>query len=286
MYELQQKATDVVLADPAVAGLGSSIGTSAWNASVNRGQLFISLKPLAERGGLTAEQVSARLRERAGNIPGLRVFFYPMQDIRVGGRSSDSSYQYTLWDADYGELLAWAPRIFDKIKTVPGLADVSIDREQGGLQVNVDDRPGGGVAARRARAGYLQRAQQLLQPAADLDALHPAQPVPRHPGDRSALPARPDRPRPHLCERRQQHAGAAQRRDQDQPRAVAAGGQPPGPVPGDHHQLQPRSRHHHPGRDPARRPRGRRAAHSRFAACRICRRRPRPTGNRSARSRS
>ena len=137
MYELQQKATDVVLADPAVAGVGSSIGTSNWNASVNRGQLFISLKPLAERGGLSAEQVAARLRERAGNIPGVRVFFYPMQDIRVGGRSSDSTYQYTLWDADYAELLAWAPRIFDKIKTLPGLVDVSVDREQGGLQVNI-----------------------------------------------------------------------------------------------------------------------------------------------------
>ena len=60
-----------------------------------------------------------------------------MQDVRVGGRSADSTYQYTLWDADYAELLAWAPRVFDKIKAVPGLVDVSTDREQGGLQVNV-----------------------------------------------------------------------------------------------------------------------------------------------------
>src|SRR5262245_15696487 len=60
-----------------------------------------------------------------------------MQDVRVGGRSADSTYQYTLWDADYAELLAWAPRVYDKIKAVPGLVDVSTDREQGGLQVNV-----------------------------------------------------------------------------------------------------------------------------------------------------
>src|SRR5262249_3160173 len=52
MYDLQQKAEAIVRADPAVANIGASIGTSGWNASVNRGNLFISLKPLAERGGV------------------------------------------------------------------------------------------------------------------------------------------------------------------------------------------------------------------------------------------
>ena len=137
MYELQQKAEAVVRADPAVANVGSSIGTSGWNASVNRGILFISLKPLAERGGLSAQAVANRLRQKATNIPGLRVFFFAMQDVRTGGRQSDSSYQFTLWDADYNELVRWAPRVLAKIQTVPGLVDVSTDREQGGLQVNV-----------------------------------------------------------------------------------------------------------------------------------------------------
>jgi multidrug efflux pump len=104
---------------------------------VNRGSLFISLKPLAERGGLSAQAIANRLRLKTADIPGLRVFFFPMQDVRVGGRQSDSSYQYTLWDTDYNELLQWAPRVFAKIQTVPGLVDVSTDREQGGLQVNV-----------------------------------------------------------------------------------------------------------------------------------------------------
>ncbi len=136
MYELQQKAEAIVRADPAVAGVGSSIGSSGFNASVNRGNLFISLKPLSERG-VTSPQVAARLRPKAGNIPGLRTFFNPMQDVRVGGRQSDSSFQFTLWDPDYQELIAWAPRVLAAIQTVPGLVDVSTDREQGGLQVNV-----------------------------------------------------------------------------------------------------------------------------------------------------
>jgi multidrug efflux pump len=119
MYELQQKAEAVVRADPAVAGVGSSIGTSGFSASVNRGTLFISLKPLAERGGVTTQTIAARLRLKTADIPGLRVYFFAMQDVRVGGRQSDSTYQFTLWDTDYAELLQWAPRLYAKMQTVP-----------------------------------------------------------------------------------------------------------------------------------------------------------------------
>ena len=84
----------------------------------------------------------ARLRQKTADIPGLRVFFFAMQDVRVGGRQSDSSYQFTLWDSDYGELVRWAPRVLAAIQAVPGLVDVSTDREQGGFQLNVSiDRP-------------------------------------------------------------------------------------------------------------------------------------------------
>ncbi len=137
MYDLQQKAEAIVRADPAVAGVGSSIGTSGFSASVNRGTLFISLKPLAERGGITTQAVVTRLRLKTADIPGLRMFFFPMQDVRTGGRQSDSTYQFTIWDSDYQELLLWAPRILAKIQTLPGLVDVSTDREQGGLQLKV-----------------------------------------------------------------------------------------------------------------------------------------------------
>jgi multidrug efflux pump len=137
MLELQQKAEAIVRADPAVANVGSSLGTTGFTASVNRGSLFIALKPLAERDGMTAAAVANRLRQKAANIPGLRVFFFPMQDVRIGGRMTDSSLQYTIWDTDYAELLQWAPRVFAKIQTVPGLTDVSTDRDPGGLQLTI-----------------------------------------------------------------------------------------------------------------------------------------------------
>src|ERR1700693_3680295 len=120
-------------ADPAVASIGSSIGTTGWSPSVNRGTLFISLKPLSQRGGATTQAVIARLRQKTADIPGLRVFFFAMQDVRVGGRQTDSTYQFTLWDTDYAELLDWAPKVLEAMKTLPGLVDVTTDREVGGL---------------------------------------------------------------------------------------------------------------------------------------------------------
>jgi len=136
MFELQQIATDIVLADPAVAGVGSSIGTSSWNASVNRGQLFISLKPFSERRE-TAWDVVNRLRPKLNAIPGLRAFLFPAQDVRTGARSSDASYQYTIWTPNYQDLIVWAPVVNDRMQKIPELVDVSSDRQQGGLQVNV-----------------------------------------------------------------------------------------------------------------------------------------------------
>jgi multidrug efflux pump len=137
MLDLQLKAMEVVLSDPAVAGLGSSIGGSSFNASVNRGRLFISLKPLDERGGVTSQQVVNRLRPKLNRIPGIRTFLVPSQDLRGGGRQSDSQYQFTLWSADFEALQTWVPRVLDRVKEVPGVTDVNTDREQGGLQANV-----------------------------------------------------------------------------------------------------------------------------------------------------
>ncbi|MCW5688868.1 MAG: efflux RND transporter permease subunit [Pseudolabrys sp.] len=137
MEKLQLQALDVVLADPAVAGVGSSVGASGFNASVNRGRLFISLKPLEARGNVPTPAVIARLRNRIGQIPGLRVFLVPAQDLRVGARSSDSSYQFTLWSADIDALQAWVPKVVERAKQLPELTDVTTDREQGGLQVNI-----------------------------------------------------------------------------------------------------------------------------------------------------
>ena len=137
MKALQLKAMNVVLADPAVAAVGASIGASPFNAAVNFGRLFISLKPISQRGGLSTQRVIARMRPKLAEIPGISVFMYASQDLRAGGRQSDSQYQLTLWSADIDELNKWVPRAVDRVKQVPGVVDVTTDRDFGGLQVNV-----------------------------------------------------------------------------------------------------------------------------------------------------
>jgi multidrug efflux pump len=137
MTDLQMMAAAIVAADPAVTGVGSSIGVSSFNPSMNQGRLFISLKPLSERGGLSTAQVIERLRPKLAAVAGLNVFMVPGSDMRVGGRQSKAQYQFTLWGPDLAELETWTPRVLEAIKTIGGVVDVSTDREHGGLQANV-----------------------------------------------------------------------------------------------------------------------------------------------------
>jgi multidrug efflux pump len=140
MKELQQRATRIVLSDPAVAYVGSSVGGGGGGGgggTVNNGRMFISLKSPSERGNVTSQQVINRLRPKLLDVGGMRVFMFPAQDVRAGGRSSSSSYQFTLWDPNLDELLTLVPRVVAKVQSLPELTDVTTDREQNGLQANV-----------------------------------------------------------------------------------------------------------------------------------------------------
>jgi multidrug efflux pump len=99
--------------------------------------MFISLKPLAERGGLTTQRVVDRLRRELARIEGISVFMTASQDIRVGARQGRAQYQLTFWSPEFDTLYAWVPRILERLTKVPGLVDVTTDREQGGLQATI-----------------------------------------------------------------------------------------------------------------------------------------------------
>src|SRR5262249_61605753 len=117
----------VVRADPAVAGVASSIGATVFNPSINQGRLSISLKPLAERR-IPSAQFVQRVRPQLAASAGLRVYMVPSQDVRVGARLSKSRYQFTLWTSDINELQTWTPKVLDAVRMIPGLIDVSTDR--------------------------------------------------------------------------------------------------------------------------------------------------------------
>jgi multidrug efflux pump len=134
MLGLQQRIADIVMADPAVAGIGSVLGGGATS---NRGTMFITLKPPAEREGLNTQLVIDRLRRNLGAVAGIRLFMYAAQDIRAGGRQSDSNYQYTLSSTDLDLLQKWAPLVAKRMETVEGITDISSDRDPGGLQLTL-----------------------------------------------------------------------------------------------------------------------------------------------------
>jgi multidrug efflux pump len=137
MLGLQQRLADIVMADPAVAGIGSILaGAGGAGGASNRGLMFISLKPPAERAGLTTAQAIDRLRKNLGMVAGIRLFMFAAQDVRTGGRQTDSGdYQYTLSSTDLDLLQKWAPIVAKRMETVDGITDVSSDRDPGGLQL-------------------------------------------------------------------------------------------------------------------------------------------------------
>jgi multidrug efflux pump subunit AcrB len=125
-----------VLEDPAVASVGSAVGASGGTTTINNGRVFIALKPRDQRD-VTADQVIRRLQTRLARVQGITLYMQAAQDITIGGRLSKTQYQYTLADADPGELNHWAPLFLDKIKTLPGITDVTTDQENAGPLLDI-----------------------------------------------------------------------------------------------------------------------------------------------------
>jgi multidrug efflux pump len=125
----------IVQKDPAIESTSAFIGGQA----VNTGRVFIGLKPQGQRGkgNPTADQVIARLRPKLSKVPGVNLFLQPVQDLRVGGRSSGAQYQYTLQGDNTQELLQWAPRVMQRLRALPILTDVNTDQQNHGLEATL-----------------------------------------------------------------------------------------------------------------------------------------------------
>ena len=136
MAERQRRVVDVLLSDPAVEAVGSTIGiTSGWS-SINRGRLTVNLKPLGERG-ISSEEVIARLRPKLQQMAGIQTFLYSAQDLRGGGRSGGSGFQFVLLSQDIGALREWTRKLEDSLQDTPGIEDVSSDQDRPGPQAEI-----------------------------------------------------------------------------------------------------------------------------------------------------
>jgi multidrug efflux pump len=124
----------VIKKDPAVANV---LATAGGSGATNTGSVYIALKPLADRK-VPAAEIIGRLRPQLNRLPVASAFLQAAQDLRIGGRSSNAMYQYTLQSDNVQDLSTWAPTILNRMQHLPGLQDVSSDQQNGGLDEVMD----------------------------------------------------------------------------------------------------------------------------------------------------
>jgi HAE1 family hydrophobic/amphiphilic exporter-1 len=136
MMREQKAVMAVVSKNPYLKNFFSSIGASTINVSGNTGRIFIRLIPRNWRPGV--EEIIQQLRPQLAKIPGVRVFPQVLPPIRIGGMLTKSQYQLTLQSPDIKELYHYAPLLEDKMRSLPGLVDVTSDLQIKNPQVNVE----------------------------------------------------------------------------------------------------------------------------------------------------
>jgi HAE1 family hydrophobic/amphiphilic exporter-1 len=132
----QQKVADIVRKDPAVDYVNSTVGSGGPNSLMNSGRMLVALKPRNQRDRLPV--ILARLRQEANIIPGIQIFFQPIQNINLGGKLSKSQYQYTLQSNDTQTLYRVAPDMREKMAKLPGLLDVTTDLYVKNPQITIE----------------------------------------------------------------------------------------------------------------------------------------------------
>ena len=139
MLERQRRLADVIRADPDVLYVNSSVAAGGFNPTLNRGTIFVQLKPRYDRKGyadITA--VQNRLRGGLSAVTGIRAFPQALQNLRIGSRAGASAYQYTLTSINQAELYDGAGKLIERLKRTPGFADVTSDLTLGARQIRLD----------------------------------------------------------------------------------------------------------------------------------------------------
>ena len=127
-----KQLVDIIGRDPAVDTVTGFTGGSRAGG----GFLFINLKPVAQRSD-SGQAVIARLRPQLAQVTGVSLFLNPVQDLRGGGRQSNSAYQYTLKSDNIADLRLWATRLADQMRRQDALTDVDTDQQENGVETMV-----------------------------------------------------------------------------------------------------------------------------------------------------
>jgi len=153
MQALQRRVATIIGEDPNVEAAMSFVGATGFSPSLNVGRITITLKPFNQRK--SADQVVRELRPKLANVLGAKVFIQNVPAIRIGGQLTKSPYQYVMRSATIDELYQWAPLIEQKLRSLPGLIDVTSD-----LQIT---RPEVTVEIEREKASALGVSAQSIE---------------------------------------------------------------------------------------------------------------------------
>jgi multidrug efflux pump len=121
---------DIVKADPAVDNV---VGFTGGGGTTNTARLFVSLKPLEQRG-IVADRIIGRLRPKLARVPGATLFLQAAQDVRVGGRQSNAQYQFAMQGDNLDDLTVFGPKMLAELRQIPLITDVNSDEQNHGLQ--------------------------------------------------------------------------------------------------------------------------------------------------------
>ncbi len=134
LHDKMDAYVSIIRKDPAIENIISFAGSST--SANNAGRMFMTLKPLNERK-ISSDGVIARLRPKLAQIPGSSLFLQSAQELQIGGRQSNAQYQYTVQSDNLALLNDWAPRLLEKMKTLPQLKEVNSDQQIHGLEMDV-----------------------------------------------------------------------------------------------------------------------------------------------------
>jgi multidrug efflux pump len=137
MTQKLRQMIDIVQSDPAVEHVVgfTGVGSGGGGGQINTGSVFVSLKPITQRPSV--DEITARLRPQLAKVPGGRLFLTAVQDIRAGGRQSNSTYQYTLQSDSTDDLFTWTPKLVTALEGSAVITDVSSDQQQKGLETDL-----------------------------------------------------------------------------------------------------------------------------------------------------
>ncbi|HEY3145066.1 MAG TPA: efflux RND transporter permease subunit, partial [Dongiaceae bacterium] len=136
MADHQQALAAAILKDPDVVSLSSFIGADGTNVTLNSGRFLINLRPRNQRTA-PADEIIRRLERETASVQGIKLYMQPVQDLTIDTNVSRTQYQFVLRDANADEFAEWVPKLLDRLRRLPQIADVASDFQNNGLAVSI-----------------------------------------------------------------------------------------------------------------------------------------------------